>query len=66
MLTTQELDRYVKESMPQIAAKFPLMVAKARTAQPLPGPKNPADQGLRLQTTNVSFPLFRISPAGQP
>jgi hypothetical protein len=62
ILTTQELDRYVKESLPQIAAKFPLMVAKARAAQPLPGAKNPADQALRLQTTNVSFPLFRIPP----
>ena len=65
-LTTQELDRYVKESLPQIAAKFPLMVAKARSAQPISGAKNPADQALRLQTTNVSFPLFRVPPASRP
>jgi hypothetical protein len=63
ILTTQELDRYVKASLPQIAAKFPLMVAKARAARPLPGAKNPADQALRLQTTNVSFALFRIPPS---
>ncbi len=62
-LTTHELDRYVKETLPQIAAKFPLMVAKARSAQALPGAKNPADQALRLQTSNVSFPLFRIDPS---
>jgi WD40 repeat protein len=64
-LTTQELDRFVKENMPRIAARFPLMVANRRAAQPLAGAqqdrKNPADQSLRIQTTNLSFPLFRLS-----
>ena len=33
MLTTQELDRFVKENMPRIAAKFPLMVANRRAEE---------------------------------
>jgi hypothetical protein len=63
-LTTLELDRFVKENMPRIAAMFPLMVANRRSGQPLQGAqgarKNPADQSLRLQTTTLSFPLFRL------
>ena len=64
-LTTIELDRFVKENMPRIAARFPLMVANRRSAQPLAGAgalqghKSPADQSLRIQTTSLSFPLFR-------
>ena len=69
IITTSELDAYVKEAMPPIAAVFPEMVArgavkensnssvergKATTTAARPN----VDQSLRLQTSPVSFPLI--------
>ncbi len=69
IITTAELDAYVKEAMPPIAAVFPEMVArgavtensnssvergKANTTAARPN----VDQSLRLQTSPVSFPLI--------
>ncbi len=49
--------------MPRIAHRFPLMVANRRGAGAVApaDQKPPADQALRLQTTNLSFPLFRLN-----
>ena len=55
-LTTHELDRYVKETLPQIAAKFPLMVAKARSAQPLPGARTPRTRRFAFRPRMFRFP----------
>jgi hypothetical protein len=72
IITTAELDAYVKEAMPPIAAIFPEMAARGsatkNTNSPLArGPTNTLavrpnlNQSLRLQTSPVSFPLIRLN-----
>jgi WD40 repeat protein/uncharacterized caspase-like protein len=65
ILTTSELDAYVKAALPQIAAVFPEVVAIRRAAvSPRPaGPPRaaePLDQRVRLQSAQVSFPLIPL------
>jgi hypothetical protein len=65
VVTTAELDRYVKETLPPIAELFPTLVVK-RTAvsQKAGDPPPPAadrfDQSLRLQAAPTSIPLIRL------
>jgi hypothetical protein len=71
IITTAELDLYVKEVMPPIAAVFPEMIARgSATINASPSlARGPADtalarsnlnQSLRLQTSPVSFPLIHM------
>lgn len=70
ILTTGELDQYVKQSLPLIARQFPLMVTSRRAA--LVEPKLPApspgrlQQEVRTQGAEYSFPLIplRARPPG--
>jgi WD40 repeat protein/uncharacterized caspase-like protein len=67
VITTRELDRYVKEFLPRISEKFPLLVARQRAAQaqlkPAAGKPEKADQALRVQSASTTFPLFRLPAA---
>jgi WD40 repeat protein len=62
IISTSELDAYVKETMPSIAAIFPEMVARGsvtNNASPAAARPN-VNQSLRLQTSPASFPLIRL------
>jgi len=65
LITTAELDAYVKESLPPIANLFPQLMVKQRAlnapAAPQPAQAARLDQSLRLQTARTSFPLIRLS-----
>ena len=65
VITTAELDRYVKATLPPIADLFPDLVVKRtavvnRPGTPPPAATNRLDQALRLQTTQTSIPLIRL------
>jgi hypothetical protein len=65
-LTTGELDNYVKQTMPLIAAQFPTMVANRRDAENVGTatlPANRLDQESRIQAVMTSFPLVPIREA---
>ena len=66
LITTAELDAYVKETLPPIADLFPQMVVERRAAGGARNPLPPLgedrlDQALHLQTARVSFPVIRLS-----
>ena len=71
IITTSELDAYVKETLPAIAAVFPKMVARGSVTENVnlshrrgtadSGTAGPnLEQSLRLQTSPVSFPLIHL------
>ena len=65
VITTAELDRYVKATLPPIAELFPSLVVKRtavtdRPGTPPPTSTNRLDQSLRLQTAETSIPLIRL------
>jgi uncharacterized caspase-like protein len=73
LITTAELDVYVKETLPPIADLFPQLIVKRRAignsqAAPQPAAADRLDQSLHLQTARISFPLIRLSrnPAAEP
>lgn len=73
LITTAELDAYVKEALPPIADLFPLLIVKRRATgnaqtAPQPAAADRLDQSLRLQTARTSFPLIRLSrsPTARP
>jgi hypothetical protein len=66
LISTTELDTYVKEVLPPIADLFPqLMIVKRRATGNVqaaqPSGADRIDQSLRLQTARISFPLIRLS-----
>jgi WD40 repeat protein len=68
VITTAELDRYVKDALPPIAGLFPdLVVKRAAVAQragnPPAGAVDRLDQALRFQAAPTSIPLIRLGPA---
>jgi WD40 repeat protein len=68
ILSTSELDAFVKQALPEIAALFPQVVAAKRAATVARAGTSalvpePLDQALRLQTAEASFPLV---PLGNP
>ena len=77
IVSTDELDAYAKQVLPQLSSVFPQLTGVARDAVG-PGnaragadPKAPApqplDQALRLQGAEASFPLVPLGePAGPP
>lgn len=68
VLSTSELDAYVKQALPEIAALFPLMASARREAVPTAGPgdKPALDQAPRLQGVDVSFPLVPVAGLKTP
>jgi WD40 repeat protein len=63
ILSTSELDAYVKQCLPEIARLFPDLVTRREARLPVPRPATaPArlDQQPRLQTVDVSFPLVPV------
>jgi hypothetical protein len=68
-LMTDELDRYIKQTMPMIAAQFPTLVANRRSAAGNQSPEIPTDrlaQESRVQTVTTSFPLVPIDEVAAP
>ncbi len=67
VLTTGELDTYVKQSLPRIADKFPeIVTARSGNVSPVKLPPPRAEerkQGLQMQSAEHSFPLL---PLGRP
>lgn len=68
VITTAELDRYVKDTLPPIARLFPDLVVKRtavgqRAGRLPPGAVDRLDQALRLQAAPSSIPLIRLGPA---
>jgi hypothetical protein len=68
ILSTSELDAYVKQALPEIAAVFPQVFAVKRAAAVTRAGRQaptsePLDQALRLQSAETSFPLV---PLGDP
>jgi hypothetical protein len=73
LITSAELDAYVKETLPPIADLFPQLIVKRRAigntrAAPQPAAAERLDQSLHLQTARTSFPLIRLrrSPTAGP
>jgi uncharacterized caspase-like protein len=66
ILTTLELDVYVKQTMPRIAAQFPAMVAQVRAARNLPAADDRLDQDVHIQDAPVSFPLIALPDVSSP
>ncbi len=67
LITTAELDAYVKETLPPIADLFPQLIVKRRAigstgAATRPAAAGKLDQSLQLQTARTSFPLIRLRP----
>ena len=63
ILSTSELDSYVKQNLPEIAKLFPDLVARREAQLPVRGQATPVaklDQRPRLQTVDVSFPLIPL------
>jgi WD40 repeat protein/uncharacterized caspase-like protein len=66
IITTGELERYARSTLPQLARLFPLLVTRNREheAKARPNlPRIPAialEQELRMQSSNVSFPLVQL------
>jgi WD40 repeat protein len=69
-VTTAELDTYVKEALPPIAAVFPNLFVSRQGPESVQLPvqrggaeaaRQRLDQSLRLQTAPVSFPLIQLS-----
>jgi WD40 repeat protein/uncharacterized caspase-like protein len=66
LITTAELDAYVKETLPPIADLFPQLIVKRRATVNIQAASRPAaserlDQSLHLQTARTSFPLIRLT-----
>ncbi len=68
VVSTAELDAYVKQALPEIAAIFPLMASHRREAVPTVGPANkpPLDPAPLLQGVDSSFPLVPIADRKTP
>jgi hypothetical protein len=63
ILSTSELDAYVKENLPVIAGLFPTMILSRQAELPKGRPTVPLEkltQRSRLQTADVSFPLVPL------
>src|SRR5262249_10861888 len=67
VLSTAELDAYAKQVLPRLAEIFPQLVSNRRdavTRSDKPAPSNPQlalDQGTRMQSADVSFPLVPLT-----
>ncbi len=66
LLSTNELDAYVKQAMPQISAIFPQLVNRARGGAPLAHQKAAKppdlDQKSRVQGSDLSFTVIPLAP----
>lgn len=62
IVSTDELDAYAKQVLPQLCRVFPHLVSAARAAAETPRARQepPLDQNLRLQGSDVSFPLIPL------
>jgi WD40 repeat protein/uncharacterized caspase-like protein len=72
IITTAELDKYVKESLPQIAGVFPTLFASRQAPGSLRTPvergvtgaaDQKLEQSLKFQSSMISFPLIQLSRA---
>jgi hypothetical protein len=63
ILSTSELDSYVRQNLPEIAKLLPDLVARREAQLPARGQATPParlDQRPRIQTLDVSFPLIPL------
>ncbi len=66
LVTSAELAAFANQSLPRLAQMFPLLVARAGNAPPVPGPF-PArlEENLKIQNSETSFTLINL-PAPRP
>jgi WD40 repeat protein/uncharacterized caspase-like protein len=62
IVSTDELDAYAKQVLPQLCRLYPQLVSAARAVGEAPQARviPPLDQNLRLQGSDVSFPLIPL------
>ena len=61
VLSTAELDAYVKQALPEMAALFPSIAVASRDAVPARGGTQALDQAPRVQSADASFPLAPLA-----
>ncbi len=61
VLSTAELDAYVKQALPEMAALFPSIAVASRDAVPARGGTQALDQAPRVQSADASFPLVPLA-----
>ena len=69
VLSTSELDAYAKQVLPRLAEVFPQLTSTRRDAVAQPDklaasdPRLSLQQGTRMQSADVSFPLVPLAEA---